>query len=129
MGPGFLAEHVDPLGRATKLSYDGDFRVMSIEQPGGRLWRYGRDRLGRVVRMRTPDGLAVHYLHDPGGNVIQERRPGGRIQRFFDANGRMTKAAFGPDVHHHLLNSAEQEWAAFNRAVTDWELRRNFEQF
>ena len=37
-------------------------------------------------------------------------------------------AAFGPDVHHHLLNTAEQEWAAFNRAVTDWELRRNFEQ-
>ena len=37
-------------------------------------------------------------------------------------------AAFGPEVHHHLLNAAEQEWLAFNRAVTDWELRRNFEQ-
>ncbi|MEZ4469848.1 MAG: phage baseplate assembly protein V [bacterium] len=96
VGPGFLAEHVDPLGRTTKLSYDGDFRVLAIEQPGGRRWQYGRDRLGRVVRMRTPDGLLVHYVHDPGGNVIQERRPGGRIQRFFDANGRMTKAVFGP---------------------------------
>ena len=37
-------------------------------------------------------------------------------------------AAFGEDVHHHILNAAEQEWAAFNRTVTDWELRRNFEQ-
>ncbi len=37
-------------------------------------------------------------------------------------------AAFGADVHHHILNTAEQEWAAFNRTVTDWELRRNFEQ-
>ena len=37
--------------------------------------------------------------------------------------------AFGEDVHHHILNTARQEWAAFNRAVTDWELRRNFEQF
>jgi glutamine synthetase len=37
-------------------------------------------------------------------------------------------AAFGEDVHHHILNTAEQEWKAFNRAVTDWELRRNFEQ-
>lgn len=37
--------------------------------------------------------------------------------------------AFGDEVHHHLLNTAEQEWAAFNRAVTDWELRRHFEQF
>ena len=36
--------------------------------------------------------------------------------------------AFGEEVHQHILNSAEQEWAAFNRAVTDWELRRNFEQ-
>ncbi len=36
--------------------------------------------------------------------------------------------ACGEEVHHHVLNTAEQEWAAFNRAVTDWELRRNFEQ-
>jgi glutamine synthetase len=32
-------------------------------------------------------------------------------------------------VHHHLLNTAEQEWRSFNQVVTDWELRRNFEQF
>ena len=36
--------------------------------------------------------------------------------------------AFGPDVRHHLLNTAEQEWAASNRYVTDWELARNFER-
>ncbi len=36
--------------------------------------------------------------------------------------------AFGPDVHHHLLNTAEQEWLASNRHVTDWELKRNFER-
>ncbi|HVX23249.1 MAG TPA: glutamine synthetase family protein [Acidimicrobiales bacterium] len=36
--------------------------------------------------------------------------------------------AFGGDVHHHLLNTARQEWAAANRAVTDWELARNFER-
>lgn len=37
-------------------------------------------------------------------------------------------AAFGPAVHHHLVNTAKQEWATFNRAVTDWERQRNFEQ-
>lgn len=37
-------------------------------------------------------------------------------------------AAFGPAVHHHLVNTAKQEWATFNRVVTDWERRRNFEQ-
>jgi glutamine synthetase len=36
--------------------------------------------------------------------------------------------AFGADVHHHLLNTAEQEWLASNRHVTDWELARNFER-
>jgi glutamine synthetase len=36
--------------------------------------------------------------------------------------------AFGADVHAHLLNTARQEWAAFNRTVTDWELQRNFER-
>jgi glutamine synthetase len=36
--------------------------------------------------------------------------------------------AFGPDVHHHLLNTAVQEWDASNRHVSDWELARNFER-
>jgi glutamine synthetase len=36
--------------------------------------------------------------------------------------------AFGPDVHHHLVNTARQEWLAANRVVTDWELARNFER-
>jgi glutamine synthetase len=36
--------------------------------------------------------------------------------------------AFGDEVHHHLVNTARQEWAAANRAVTDWELARNFER-
>jgi glutamine synthetase len=37
--------------------------------------------------------------------------------------------AFGVDVHDHLLNTARQEWLAFGRAVTDWERRRNFDQW
>jgi len=37
--------------------------------------------------------------------------------------------AFGADVHDHLLNTARQELAHFNRAVTDWERRRCFEKF
>ncbi|GIU88172.1 MAG: glutamine synthetase [Acidimicrobiia bacterium] len=37
--------------------------------------------------------------------------------------------AFGEEVHEHLLNTARQEWLAFTRAVTDWERRRNFDQW
>jgi glutamine synthetase len=36
--------------------------------------------------------------------------------------------AFGADVHHHLLNTAVQEWEASNRHVSDWELARYFER-
>ena len=36
--------------------------------------------------------------------------------------------AFGPDVHHHLVNTARQEWSKANQVVTDWELARNFER-
>ena len=36
--------------------------------------------------------------------------------------------AFGPDVHHHLVNTARQEWSKSNQVVTDWELARNFER-
>ena len=41
----------------------------------------------------------------------------------------MAKQAFGADVHAHLVNTAQQEWAAFGQVVTDWERRRCFEQF
>jgi glutamine synthetase len=40
---------------------------------------------------------------------------------------RVGKEAFGDEVHHHLLNTARQEWVRSNKVVTDWELRRNFE--
>jgi glutamine synthetase len=39
----------------------------------------------------------------------------------------VAREALGADVHHHLLNTARQEWARSNQVVTDWELRRNFE--
>ena len=40
----------------------------------------------------------------------------------------MAREAFGEDVHHHLLNTAKQEWASANKVVTDWELQRGFER-
>jgi glutamine synthetase len=37
-------------------------------------------------------------------------------------------AAFGDDVHFHLVNTARQEWVKANQVVADWELARNFER-
>jgi glutamine synthetase len=45
------------------------------------------------------------------------------------ATSKVAVDAFGEEVHDHLLNTARQEWNHFNRAVTDWERRRNFDQW
>ena len=51
----------------------------------------------------------------------------GKVEREV-AMARDAREAFGDDVHFHLLHMARQEWAEFNKYVTDWELRRNFER-
>jgi glutamine synthetase len=57
------------------------------------------------------------------------RIPSTLIEAIDELEGSEVAAeAFGPDVHHHLLNTAQQEWAAANRHVSDWELARNFER-
>ena len=40
----------------------------------------------------------------------------------------IARECFGDDVHHHVLTMATAEWQAFNRSVTDWELRRYWER-
>lgn len=74
---------------------------------------------------------------DPGpafvGNAYEaddvERIPATLVEAIDLFEGStVAREAFGDDVHHHLLNTARQEWLAFNRAVTDWELLRGFER-
>ncbi|MEV7089072.1 glutamine synthetase family protein [Streptomyces sp. NPDC093085] len=43
-------------------------------------------------------------------------------------NSPLAHAAFGEEVVAHYANMARVEVAAFNAAVTDWELRRSFER-
>ncbi|MET8636809.1 glutamine synthetase family protein [Streptomyces sp. NPDC004096] len=43
-------------------------------------------------------------------------------------NSPVAKAAFGDEVVAHYRNMARVELAAFDAAVTDWELRRSFER-
>jgi glutamine synthetase len=44
------------------------------------------------------------------------------------ASSKLARSAFGDDVVDHYTNMADVELAAFNAAVTDWELRRGFER-
>jgi Glutamine synthetase len=43
-------------------------------------------------------------------------------------NSKIARAAFGDEVVAHYANNARIELAAFDAAVTDWELRRGFER-
>ena len=43
-------------------------------------------------------------------------------------NSELARAAFGPDVTEHYAHYARVEIAAYDAAVTDWELRRGFER-
>jgi glutamine synthetase len=43
-------------------------------------------------------------------------------------SSKLARAAFGDEVVDHYTNMADVELAAFNAAVTDWELRRGFER-
>jgi len=44
------------------------------------------------------------------------------------AGSTIARLAFGDDVVDHYVNMADVELAAFDAAVTDWELRRSFER-
>ena len=91
-------------------------------------------------RRRSPPGCTAssneHRAAADASSATRTTRPTSRTCRRTSST-RSTRsrrsevaiAAFGAAVHHHLVNTARQEWATFNRAVTDWERRRNFEQF
>jgi len=80
----------------------------------------------------------IEHGLDPGDPFVGNAYAADGVARvpesIVDAIGELerseiARAAFGADVHDHLVNTARQEWLSFNRAVTDWERRRNFEQF
>ncbi|WP_277601068.1 glutamine synthetase family protein [Nocardioides pantholopis] len=51
-----------------------------------------------------------------------------RAAREAFAASQIARAALGEDVVDHYVNMADVELAAFDAAVTDWELRRGFER-
>lgn len=66
------------------------------------------------------------------GNAYTSGRPRvpGTLLEARDAfhGSAIARAAFGDEVVDHYTNMADVELAAFNAAVTDWELRRGFER-
>ncbi|GIF02883.1 glutamine synthetase family protein [Actinoplanes siamensis] len=71
------------------------------------------------------DEFVGNAYQDPGA----ERVPGTlRAATDLWASSELAEAAFGADVVAHYANMGRVELAAFDAAVTDWELRRGFER-
>ena len=110
-GWGRLVEHIDPLGRKTRVEYDPHHLVTAVHLPGKRSWRYQRDRLGRTVHMVTPDNVDVRYLYDAAGRVLEERRPDRTKIWEYDAVGNVVKLDFGAG------DTTRFAYDAFNRVI------------
>ena len=51
-----------------------------------------------------------------------------RAARDLFHSSQVARGALGDDVVDHYVNMADVELAAYDAAVTDWELRRGFER-
>ena len=113
-------------------------RPLALE---GRFWR----RLARWGASRGPEwfvrvsppivGLvACGVAAAPRRAVLRNlRRVRGRRGPLRDAvdlweKSELAEAAFGAEVKAHYANYGRVELAAYDAAVTDWELRRGFER-
>ena len=102
--------------------------------------RRRRQPLPGLRRRRSPPASTASSTSIDPGPRLRGQRLRGRRRRAHPVDARRGDRACwraarwpgprsGDDVHHHLLNTARQEWLAANRAVTDWERRRYFAQY
>ncbi|HET8717656.1 MAG TPA: glutamine synthetase family protein [Nocardioidaceae bacterium] len=129
----------------TSIAWGNDNRTCAVRLVG----------TGKAARMenRLPGGDVNPYLSlaamlagglhgiDKGlplepettGNAYRAAKP--RVPRTLAAareafaGSEVARAALGDEVVDHYTNMADVELAAFDSAVTDWELRRGFERF
>jgi len=74
--------------------------------------------------LRLEPAFAGNAYGDDGSKVPHTLRDALELWQ----HSKIAEAAFGPEVIGHYANYAEVELAAYDAAVTDWELRRGFER-
>ena len=106
---------------------DGEPGARRRRQPLPRARRDARRRPARHRERADPRGRAgrqrLHERRPRPGAARRCATPATRSRR-----RRLARAAFGDEVVDHYTNMADVELAAFDAAVTDWELRRSFER-
>jgi YD repeat-containing protein len=77
------------LNLTTKMTYDGQGRTLSVEDPDGRVTTYTFDVLGRR-ETETIDAHTTRYHYDRASNVVSKADAAGAITRYvYDANDRL----------------------------------------
>jgi glutamine synthetase len=84
---------------------------------------------GAVYGLENELELEPEFAGNAYGDERAPRLPGTLRQALADwEESTVARAAFGDDVVAHYANNARVELAAFDAAVTDWELFRGFER-
>jgi RHS repeat-associated protein len=90
---------IDPVGKATRWSFDAGGRVLSIVEPGApdRTWTYDEQgRLASVSGGAAGTEATTTYAYDPSTGTLTLSRSDGRARRTgVDANGRATRLVGG----------------------------------
>ncbi|MBI3952027.1 MAG: hypothetical protein HY314_16395 [Acidobacteria bacterium] len=113
IGMNFLQSTIDPLGRASKLTFDENGNLTSytteaatslqftydpvlnletqVVSEEDRVTRYSYDRRGNLIQVVNPRGSVIQYAYDASGNNISATDNLGNITRFeYDPSGNLT---------------------------------------
>jgi RHS repeat-associated protein len=145
---GLVEEYVDPLGRATHLSFDANGHLISVRDAMGyadhtrydpmgrpltstdvlgRLTRFRRDAQGNATELVDPAGATWKMEHDAAGRLVRRTDPSGATTTCaYDARGRAVKTS-GPggtektsyDAHGNLVERVDVRGATWRYT---WDL-------
>jgi glutamine synthetase len=122
-----------PDNRTCALRLVGHGSSLRVENrtPGGDVNPYlavaamiaaGLDGIDRKLPLEPP--FEGNAYSDSGSQVPQNLRDALQLWQ----GSELARESFGPEVADHYANYARVELAAYDAAVTDWELRRCFER-
>lgn len=130
---GRIVEEVDYWGQSRHYDYDAAGWLKSTQDSLGQRIVYQTDRLGRIVGKTLPDvfhpGGQVHetFKYDKRGQLVELRNPARRVQRRFDAAGRLLEEVqdgFRAGYQYDEAgNRIAHETSAGNRVVCAYDLR------
>lgn len=102
---GRVIKELDYWGQATKYDYDPSGNLQRSEDALGRVIEYQTDLLGRLQRSQLPDGTTEEFIYDPNGNLVATVNQHIKVQRKFDAEGRVLEELQGDFVIRNRYDS------------------------